>query len=348
MNELVIRNLLHKRLAPKELVAKILKLIADPSILWEEKRSLFHFLYNTGQDRALITVIKEGLENKTRVPFDLLIDLSARVNIQPPPSVIESLLKGLKKQHALDEVITSKGWDKWDTRLTAMRAELIEQKVELNKNFKENMIEKYMFLKNQRMTEQAGRVLKRLLELFPEDPSLAEMKKEFDEDWARNVLSTHMATLQSEAFERTRTQPSAADEAMLKLFLSEGEKAAFEHRQFAFELAIGFWFMEHFEHALEILQYAPPGLSTDWLRAELLFAARRFLEALEQINMLEVRYIDDPETTFAVSYLRAQCLHGLGQDASALEILQSIVRVRAQYRSAHALILEWTAGGGWE
>jgi tetratricopeptide (TPR) repeat protein len=174
------------------------------------------------------------------------------------------------------------------------------------------------------------------------------LQKDFEEDWARNILSTHMATLQTEAMERTRTQPSTADIEMLKQFLQEGEKAAFKHREFAYDLAIAFWFVEDYTRALEILEYAEPGLPADWMRAELLFAGRRHLEALEQINSLEIKYIEDPENTFAVSYLRAQCLFELGQQSSALEILQSIVRVRANYRSAHALILEWTAGVTWE
>lgn len=348
MNELAIRDLLLKKLSLQDLQAEVLKLIADPSISWEEKRPLWHYLYNSGREKALIEAIRHAFENKTRAPFDLLIELCARANVKPGGTVIESLLKGLKKQRALDEIISSRGWDKWDSRLAAMRNELLEQKIENVKQFKENMFEKFHFLKNQRMTEQAGQVLKRLKQLYPDDPTLVQLQKDFEEDWARNILSTHMATLQTEAIERTRTQPSTADVEMLKQFLAEGEKAAFLHREFAYDLAIAFWFVEDYTHALEILEYAEPGLAADWMRAELLCAAGRYLEALEQINSLEMKYIEDPENTFAVSYLRAQCLFQLGQQSSALEILQSIVRVRANYRSAHALILEWTAGVTWE
>jgi tetratricopeptide (TPR) repeat protein len=348
MNELTLRELLLRKLPADELVEKIQKYIADPSLSWDEKRPLWHYLYNTGRDKILIDAIRIGLENKTRVPFDLMIELFARANVQPGGSVLESLLKGLKKQRSLDEVMSSRGWDKWEPRLPAMRNELLEQKVENNRQFKENMIEKFEFLKNQRMTEQAGQVLKRLQELYPGDQALEQMQKTFDEEWARNVLSNHLATLQIKAMERTRTAPSGADQDMLKMFLENGVTAAFEHREFAFDLALAFWFMDSFPQALEVIQYAPPGLATDWMRAELLFAARHYLEALEQLNTLEMRYIEDPENTFAVSYLRAQCLFELGQHSSALEILQSIVRVRANYRSAHALILEWTAGVTWE
>jgi tetratricopeptide (TPR) repeat protein len=348
MNEFGLRELLLNKLSPEELLEKIQKWIADPSLSWEEKRPLWHFLYNTGRDNILMEAVRVGLENKTRVPFDLIIELCARANIQPGGSVLESLLKGLKKQRALDEIMSSRGWDKWDPRIPAMRNELLEQKVENNRQFKENMIEKFEFLKNQRMTEQAGQVLKRLKELYPDDPALTQMQKDFDEEWARNVLSTHIATLQTQAMERTRTAPSSGDQEMIKCFLESGEKAAFNNREFAFDLAVAFWFMEDYIPALEILEYAPPAPATDWMRAELLFAARHFLEALEQLNTLEMKFIEDPENTFAVSYLRAQCLFELGQQSSALEIMQSIVRVRTNYRSAHALILEWTAGVSWE
>lgn len=348
MNELPLQQLLQRKLSPEELLEEIERLLNDSSLSWDEKRPLWHFLHNTGRDKALMASMQAGLDNKARVPFDLLVDICARANVQPSNTILESLLKGLKRQHAFDEILSSRGWDKWELRLPAMRNELLEQKVDNNRKYKESLIEKFEFLKNQRLTEQAGQVLKRLKELFPEDEQLAQMERDFQEEWARNVLSTHIATLQSEAIERTRTQPSAADEQMLQQFLVEGEKAAFSVREFAYDLAIAFWFLEDYSRAVEILAYAPPGQATDWMRAELLFASRRFLETLEQINTLELKYIDDPESTFAVSYLRAQCLFGLGQRSSALEILQSIVRVRTNYRSAHALILDWTNGVVWE
>ena len=198
------------------------------------------------------------------------------------------------------------------------------------------------------MTQQAGLVLTRMLSVYPDDAEFIQFKRDFDEEWARGVLSNHIATLQAGHIERTRTQASAADEEMLKCFLVEGEKVVVDRREFALDLTLAFWFLEDYNRALEILAWAPATLAADWLRADLLFAARRFVEALEQINKLEVKYVVDPETTFSVSYLRAQCLYELGQKATALEIMRSIVRVRSQYRSAHSLILDWSQGVSWE
>lgn len=101
-------------------------------------------------------------------------------------------------------------------------------------------------------------------------------------------------------------------------------------REVASDLAIAFLFMGDYERALEALAWAPAGASTDWLRCELMLESKRHIEALEALNRMEIKYIADPESTFAVSYLRAQALFGLGQHGSALEIMQSIVGASAR------------------
>ncbi len=348
INELELRKFLKAKIAGQELVSKILRRLVDPSLSWEEKRPFWNFLFNTGREDTLCAALSLTLESKQRIPFDLYIAMCARANLQPNKSILESLIKGLKKQKAHEDILACKGWDKWDPRFGRARAELLEQKLREQRQQKENLKEKFHFLKNQRMTEQAGRVLRRMLELYPDDGELKAFKSEFDEQWARDVLSTHISTLQSEGMDRTQTEPSSGDKEMIQRLMIEGEKISFEHRAFAFDLAVAFWFMEDYNHALDILAWAEIGSSSDWMRAELLFASRRFLEALEHLNQMEIKYIEDPETTFSVSYLRAQCLWALGQKTLGLEIMQSIVRVRSNYRSAHALILKWAEGVSWE
>jgi hypothetical protein len=348
INELELRNLLKRKLNPQELLTKIISAIGNSSMEWEDKRPFFSFLFLTQRHATLMAAMKEALDSKERIPYDMLMAMTGQALIQPKSAVIESVLKGLKKQDANEDVFASREWDKWDKRFGALRNELLEAKVKEQSQFKSNMVEKFEFLKNQRMNQEAGRVLRRMVELYPDDPELQKIKQNYDEDWARDVLAGHIAQLSDEKFDRTRTAPSSADDEMLRMFSSEGEKLCLENRNIATDLAIAFWFLEDPARAAEILAWAPPTASNDWLKAEFLTGARHFVEALEWLNVLEVKYIDDPESTFAVSYLRAQCLHALGQHSSALEIMQSIVRVRSNYRSAHALILEWTAGVSWE
>ncbi|MGE0525961.1 MAG: hypothetical protein AB7G93_16110 [Bdellovibrionales bacterium] len=348
INEMELRKLLKKKTASHELMARVVRRILDPRMSWDEQRSLWFFLYHTGHLQTLAHALIQALQGKLRVPLDLYLEICTEVHLKPSRLHTAALMKGMRKQAASDEILVSRGWDRFDPRLKQMREELLGRKIEEQRRFKDDMMEKFEFLQAQRMNEQAGRLLRRMIEIFPEDEKLQQLKGDLEEQWAREVLANHAARMSSERLERTRTAPSSADEVMLKCFLTQGEAICLEHRQFASDLAVAFLFMEDYNRALEILAWAPLNAATDWMRVELLFAARRFVEALDVLNHLEIKYISDPESTFAVSYLRAQCLHALGQDASALEIMQSIVRARPTYRSAHALILEWTQGVSWD
>lgn len=348
INELELRRILLKRHSGQKLSTSLLKQILDDSLPWEEKRAIWHFLYLSGRHGLLAATLAQELKNKARIPFDLLIQIMTEADLAPKSAVIESVMKGARKQAAVDELIGPRGWDEYDKRFAQMREQLLTQKNSEQHKFKDGMLEKFQFLQSQRMTEQAGRLLRRMVELYPDEIEFKKLKQHFDEQWARDVLSDHQALLSSEKLDRTATAPSTSDEEMLKCFAQEGEKISMEHREFAADLSVGFWFLEDYNRALEILPFAPPSLANDWLRAELLFAARRFIECIELLNVLEVKYVNDPESTFAVSYLRAQCLQYCGQQAAALEILQSIVRVRPNYRSVSALIQQWTEGSGWE
>lgn len=348
INELELRRILKKRQSETKLSTTLIKYILDESLPWEEKRSFWHFLYLTNRHALLANAIAQCVKGKARIPFDLFVHLCSSAGLKPTGVVLEALLKGTRKAGALDDLIGPRGWDKYDKRIKQIRAQLLAQKTTEQKKFKDGLLEKFEFLQNQRMTEQAGRVLRRMVELYPDEEKFKKLKQNFEEQWARDVLATHMAALSNEKLDRTLTAPSSSDEEMLKCFAKEGERICMEHREFATNLAMTFWFMEDYTHALEALAWAPPSEANDWLKAELLFHSRRFVECIEHLNHLEVKYINDPESTFAVNYLRAQCLNLCGQQGAALEILQSIVRVRPNYRSANALITEWTEGVSWE
>lgn len=348
INELEIRRLLRKKPSAGDLLRHAVQYLINPNKTWDEKRPMWMFLYRWGQHQTLAAALADALINKGRVPFDILLEITADAGLKPSTSGVESLLKGVRKQHATEELLSARAWDKWDKRFKLIRREILDKRVSESRKAKEQMLDKFNFLKGQRLVEQAGRVLRRMLQLYPDDKELKQAKRDFDEDWAREVLSSHMSTLGDERLERLEVPLSPADEEMMKCFLDEGERLVLDHREFAADLAMAFAFMNDPQRALEILHWAPVTVANEWLRAELLVSARRYVEALEQLNQLELKYASNPETSFGVSYLRAHCFKELGQKDAALEILRSIVRVRPNYRSAQALILEWSAGVGWE
>ena len=348
INELPLRRLLKKNLPPAQLCKELVQFLSEHEPEWEEKRPVWHFLLQTGHERFLAQALDQAFKMKERVPFDVFITLMARSKVRPERLTIEALLKGLRKQEALDEVIVARGWDSFDPRLAEIRTTLLKQKKEAHQRFRDGLKDKFEFLINQRMEEQAGRVLRRMLDLYPDDEEFRHLKRNFDEQWARNVLANHRASTLLEKIEATLTEPSPSDDEMLDCFIKEGEKICLENRDFAADLAVTFLFMEEYARAVESMAWAPLTTANEWMRVELLLRARRYIEALEALAHLEIKYVDNPETTFAVSYLRAKCLHASGQTEEAINILKSLVRVRPNYRSAQSLLLEWSEGVTWD
>ena len=342
IDERPLLRLLQKKSSSQDLSNDLVRMALDRSLTYEEKRSVWYFLLSSGRYGLAIHSLLQAIKNKDRIPFDVLVNLTAKFKIKPPNLITEAVLKGMRKLEALEDVISAKAWDSIDSRFAEVRNKILEKKYGEQNQFRENLKDKFHFLMNQRMEEQARRVLGRMLDLYPEDAEFLNLKDNFEEQWARNVLANHRASTQFENHALTRTQPSAAEDEMLDCFLKEGEKICLEQRDFAADLATTFLFMEEHSRALDIIAWAPVNRANDWMRAELLVRARRFIEALELLLHLEVKYVNDPETSFAVSYLRAQCLQASGQSDVAVEMLKSIVRLRPNYRSAQALIMKWS------
>ncbi|NJM10104.1 MAG: hypothetical protein HC883_04255 [Bdellovibrionaceae bacterium] len=138
INELELREVLKRRLTPQELLSRVIKGIMNVHLSWEEKRPYFAYLFLTGRHATLMHVMKQMAETKSRIPFDLLIALTGEAYIQPKLIVLESTVKGLKKQSASEDLFASRQWDKWDPRFAQMRNELVETKVRSKNEFKEN------------------------------------------------------------------------------------------------------------------------------------------------------------------------------------------------------------------
>lgn len=345
--ELELRQLLSRQTAPDELLKIALVRLGDFSLPWEERRLFWYFLFNTGCFEEVWQLLRDHLEAKSRVPFDLLITLADQAQTVPSKTVIEALLKGIKKQSALEDLLQAKGFDKWDARFKELRQNTLDsiRGTEIKK--RTDLLEKFEFLKNERLPDQAAEVLRDLRRLFPEDETILGLERELQEKQAREVVHKQTPLEKDlELPENPKIPPSDADLEMVRQFLAEAERLATTHPDLPYQVAIGGAFMEQFAAVKDVLAHAPESPARDWLLAELLFLSRHFVECLEHLNSLEVKYAQDPESTFAVSYLRAQALKKLGQSERAIEILQSLTRIRPHYRSAQRLLQEWTTSLG--
>ncbi len=342
--ELQIRDLLRENLSPAQIVARLSGRLLDPELKDADRHAVFAFIFNAGLDRDLLVTIRQCIENKMPLSWSMFIESLSRQGQTPSPFVMESFFKGAKRQGLENEIILARSWDTWDKRFTIRRAALIDELSEKARKQVDTLKEKLQFLTDQRMVEQEQEVLELLVKLAPNDPDVKKADQQFKERWARHLITKKgsLPTAEARMLERWTSPLNTQEQAWVQFQLSEIQKITESNPVASYDFALFFGFMEAFAEGQEALQKAPATEAKDWLNVEFLVEARRFIEALDELNRLEGQYGDNPETPFAVSYLRAKALHGLGQSSDAMEVLKSLLSLRPNYRAAQSLMLQWS------
>ncbi len=342
--EHILRDLLLSEKDSDKVAAKVISRLKTDSMGRRERATFLAFLVNAGFYHEVYELYLTWFPQKKRLVWRALLSVLHRSGFRPGKDFLNFLFDAQNSIEPKERLSTFSPWEDLDSRFATLRAETVRQLENKIVSRRREMFDKLEYVQNQRMIEEEERLLGRLEELYPKDPEVARRRDEFKERWARYVISEKaLQVLQHDLFEK-RLALSKDDLAWADRLTEALEESLRDHPRQAYNFSIGLNFIELYEHALIVLRRASSDPASDWLRLELLLKSRRFIECLDMLQQVENRYSEQPETTFASTYLRAHILRGLGQVGQAVELLQSIVAIRPGYRSAHSLMLEWSGG----
>jgi tetratricopeptide (TPR) repeat protein len=344
--ELRIRQILK---SPSSLADKIHVLVeeAQQATDFEDLRYFFNFLYNSGHHQELAGLTAGLLERRARVCWGLLIELLSLPSLELPSSVIQSLEKGIRRQEALSEIWAVESFDGYLPEFKTAREKLGRDFAHSAGKRRTELLEKFEFLRSQRLDEEAKQVLRTLQTAFPDDSEVNQLLAQFEEHRAREVLTDFAHTVEETKTYRPRFAPEEIEflETLSERMAEEAEKN--ETPAFREEAGFFFMFLEDYESALEMLELRedPLSFSEIWFKAELLRMARRFVEALDLVDRIAALYPTDSETLVATLYFRAEVFGDMGKYQEAAELLESIAKVRPHYRSATYLLQSYKDKG---
>jgi hypothetical protein len=327
----------------RELVAKYEKMeVLSPS----EIEGLSHFLITCGR-------------------FDLLKKLyikcvhRGKIGVFPVGFLVEALIKQNKPLSDIALNLCEAIIEKQPFEATAQQQPVVrtfsvqvaKELREIQKNYtdsrlrqKTKLIEQLNHFRTSQLAEQEESVLQQLTKLYPQDLEIgllkqAHLEKKADEILAR-VISKRVFVKPKTSLDR-----STSNEEFLKEMHANIVKIAdqLEHSQpdQLYNLAILAFQFELFEACLVVLDKAPETNARNWLRAEALLEAGKYLELLSLIEYLENQENQTTDTPFGATYLKAIAYHGLGKKDLAIRLMESILQVVPFYRSAEALLVEW-------
>ncbi|MCB0421415.1 MAG: hypothetical protein KDD61_10495 [Bdellovibrionales bacterium] len=308
----------------------------------EQKKSIFYFAYYSGLHQPLLEHLAQRIRTERELPWELLAQLFHENGVKYNQTLVTHLFAGAQKQKLLREFLSFSEWDHLDPRFLPLRTSRDKERQADFIKAKNRLKEKITYLKNQRMLDEEKRALQKYAELYPGDPYIKTQLTEFKERWAKELIASRSSSLRELKIERNSLKQEPYVKEWEEVLCKELKRLESQYPQQLYNLAVGFMMMEIPNLAVITLQMMPKEENREWLLAEALIAANRPLDGIGVLYEIEVKYAKNPETSFGVSYLRAQALWKLGQEDMAISILQSIINIRPKYRSASTLLKEWT------
>ncbi len=322
---------------PERLIVELMnQKVSDNSIA-----PLGYFFLNSGQTKKLFSFTRELLEKSKPLPWGALALSLCKLNEEIPDDFLTALREGATEDGQIEALLSISRLCKMDARLRELKEAKKRERTSRHQEQRQVLIDKLTYLKSQRMVHEEGRTLEDFQKLFPGDPYIKSYTEEFSKRHAAVVVKEIAENHKPHKLLKRPITHSPVNLKWARTLLTHLESIVTKHPKAATDFSMLFYFLDFYEEALYVLNYAPSSPSTDWLRLELKILSRRYVDAIEEARSLEQKYALDPEATFATTYARALCLWELGQEGLAISILQGIIKIRPQFRSAVSLLQQW-------
>ena len=325
----------------------IIKKYENENLTVSEFETLANFLLVCGFYSSLISLFQKKLKSNAKLSWAYFCEALKRARAPVSPEQKKLILAVATEQDAISELSRSVYLDDIAPELESEKK--MRRKAFVDKYFKirNDSFQEMNLMRSQGLNEQEEQILEKLSRLFPGDSEISERRQSL-----RQLLAVDIIASKQKELSKIKTslfipyhEPLDAETAKIleQIFQNmNGTVTNQENNQFlAEDFAVALMTWENEDAALKILEQAPATISSDWLKAEILLSARRFVELLHHLTWLEATYGEDPECLFSVNYLRAQALWGLNQKSKAIDILQGLITTRPQYRAAHSLLNQW-------
>lgn len=319
----------------------LIKKYENSKLSLPEFEAIANFLMTCGFYSTLFNLIGRKLRMAAKIPWGQFAEALMLSQAQVDNEIKESIIEGAQEQDALSHLSRSTYLDHFNSSLVSERKRRQQMFYQKHQQRRQEMLEEIALLRSQGLHQEEEKAVGRMALYFPDDAEIASMRASLRERLALDIISKKPATKNNLFIPYHEAIDPESRKILDQIFQRMAHQLDGQTAFLAEDFAVALLTWEDEEAALKILDLGPPTVSGDWLKAEILLSARRFVELLNHLTWLEATYGTDPECLFSVNYLRAQALWGLNQRDRAIEILQGMVITRPQYRAAHSLLNQW-------
>lgn len=342
--ELEIKTLLEEFGDPEVVAEKLIKLFEDHPEDWsaESLKQLARFLLSCGLYQTLIGFcIKHLTAKKFVMPWAYFIEALSYGIPDLEEDIVKFIVMGIEEENAAEQVCLAYGAERFLKKSQQWKNELSRKRRKSSSQLKQRMMEELLTLRTQQLYDREKTMLSKMQRMFPGDQDIIEEVRQHKERYALDILSRRAPLARVHSFQEA--QPSEETRVMSDSLKHTFVKAGEMYPEMAFDFAIAAYMMDEPQASLAILEKLNLTVPETWFYLEVKLRCRHFLEVLNELNHLELKLSHEPETFFATAYLRAQAYWGLAQKHVAIEILESLLIARPNYRAGSALLDLWRA-----
>ncbi len=346
--EIEIHQQLSTNLSLDEVINHLVKNYSDSNLNRPELESLSTFFLLTGYHFTLAQFLVRCLERGLNIPWPHFCEALFKSTPAIPETIKSAIIHGAREQYQLEELARVSYLDHFDDKLPLLRQKRPQFHAESFRLRKEELIATLEMLQAQGLHAEEDRLLEKLNKIFPNSDEAkdfsARKQKKRNIELVQEIKTTRNRWIPIPAFQKVEDET-----ARLLLLIENSMNTALEQfpkSELAHDFAIAHIQWENYSSALKFtdsaIQRNEPGIrGLQWLRLEILFNLRRFIDILTEVTVLEPLWTDDPELTLSLLYMKARCLWELSRKQQAIEIMESICIVRPSFRSARILLAEW-------
>ena len=306
-----------------------------PEIHPDDKQHIYQFLYLSRQWRTFIYFfIKDISEGSQKFPWLLFLTLIYQSKIELPQKHNETVKQGLRRQKLrLKEVVSLK--DTIQRLMTKKRYAFLQEVQEK----KQELLSSAKIARSEQLYEKQVDYLNQLKLIFPSDDSVKQIISEREKFNAEQAF----AKLSRIKKKKTKKRVTLSEEEKSLLHEIKTQAKAFYKKdsRLANDFSIMFRNFGDYTSSIHFIQKGENEVGRDWQLLDLYLIGRQHVDLLTHCDMMKIKYANQPNALFSISYAEALAYWELGEKSKAIQLMSQIASMKPDFKSANEILTQW-------
>ena len=301
----------------------------------QEHNDYCAFLFSGGLHKHLFKYLIERLEKSLPISWVHLFALIKRYQLD----INIDLITQVFLQNHYESALLSNSHCLASAELLSLRNEYLGQ---CYKQDPQLMIEKELQIAaSQKLFKKEGELIQDLIQLDDQNLLFQQRWQEYQYKQARDVFDEYK-NAHPDLLYTIQNHTSPEEDKILKNLVKGLNQLAKKYPQKLINDMIIILSSTGYTHlAIEFLENHLDTSERQWIYLDLLLEDKQYLKCLNFVEQTFLQTNPNSETAFALHYAKAQAYYGLQEYDKAKVILNDLILLRPQYRSAKALLSQW-------